>query len=83
MECDKNHIHILFEVDPQFGVHRAVKSLMVDIAKINKIARFGIIKEMPDGSYLCNRTLDLSGNEDLTELPTMRTALNVIGANIF
>jgi len=25
MECDKDHIHILVEVDPQYGVHRLVK----------------------------------------------------------
>ena len=25
IECDKDHIHILVEVDPQFGVHKFVK----------------------------------------------------------
>lgn len=25
METDKDHIHLLIEVDPQFGVHKAVK----------------------------------------------------------
>lgn len=27
MECDRDHIHLLCEVDPQFGVHRFVKFL--------------------------------------------------------
>ena len=27
MECDKDHVHILCEVDPQFGVHRFVKAI--------------------------------------------------------
>ncbi len=25
IECDKDHIHILVDVDPQYGVHRLVK----------------------------------------------------------
>lgn len=25
IECDKDHIHILVEVDPQYGVHKLVK----------------------------------------------------------
>lgn len=25
IECDKDHIHILVEIDPQYGVHRLVK----------------------------------------------------------
>jgi len=25
IECDRDHIHILVEVDPQYGVHRLVK----------------------------------------------------------
>jgi len=27
MECDQDHIHLLCEVDPQFGVHRFVKAI--------------------------------------------------------
>ena len=27
MECDKDHIHILCEVDPQFGIHKFVKAI--------------------------------------------------------
>lgn len=27
MECDRDHIHLLLEVDPQFGVHKAVKRM--------------------------------------------------------
>ena len=27
MECDKDHIHILCDVDPQFGGHRFVKAI--------------------------------------------------------
>lgn len=29
MECDANHIHLLLDVDPQFGVHKAVKKMKV------------------------------------------------------
>ena len=25
IECDKDHVHILVDVDPQYGVHRLVK----------------------------------------------------------
>jgi len=25
IECDKDHVHILVEVDPQYGIHRLVK----------------------------------------------------------
>ena len=27
LECDRNHIHPLIDVDPQFGAHRAVKHM--------------------------------------------------------
>lgn len=27
MECDKDHIHLLLDMDPQFGVHKAVRRL--------------------------------------------------------
>ena len=27
MECDKDHIHLLVDVDPQFGIHKAVKRM--------------------------------------------------------
>ena len=27
MECDKDHIHLLIDVDPQFGIHKAVKRM--------------------------------------------------------
>lgn len=27
MECDKDHIHILVEVDPQFGIHKLIKRI--------------------------------------------------------
>jgi len=27
IECDQDHVHILLDVDPQYGVHRAVKSI--------------------------------------------------------
>ena len=27
MECDKDHIHLLIDVDPQFGIHRAIKRM--------------------------------------------------------
>ena len=27
MECDKDHIHLLIDVDPQYGIHRLVKEM--------------------------------------------------------
>lgn len=27
MECDRDHIHLLVDVDPQFGVHKAIKRM--------------------------------------------------------
>ena len=27
MECERDHIHLLIDVDPQFGVHKAVKRM--------------------------------------------------------
>jgi putative transposase len=27
IECDKDHIHLLVDVDPQFGIHKAVKRM--------------------------------------------------------
>jgi len=27
MECDQDHIHLLVDIDPQFGIHSAVKRM--------------------------------------------------------
>jgi len=27
LECDQDHIHLLLDIDPQFGVHKAVKRM--------------------------------------------------------
>lgn len=27
LECDKDHIHLLLDIDPQFGVHKAIKRM--------------------------------------------------------
>lgn len=27
MECERDHVHILVDVDPQFGIHKAVKRM--------------------------------------------------------
>jgi len=27
MECDRDHIHLLVDVDPQFGIHKAIKRM--------------------------------------------------------
>lgn len=27
IECDKNHVHMILSVDPQFGVHRLIKQI--------------------------------------------------------
>ena len=27
MECDRNHIHLLVQVDPQYGIHKLIKNI--------------------------------------------------------
>jgi len=27
IECDKDHVHLLVEVDPQYGIHRLIKQM--------------------------------------------------------
>jgi len=27
IECDKNHVHMILSIDPQFGIHRLIKQI--------------------------------------------------------
>ena len=43
MECEKDHIHLLIDVDPQFGVHKAVKRMKGRSSRILR-QEFSILK---------------------------------------
>lgn len=45
IECDKDHIHVLVEVDPQFGVHRLVKQIKGRSSKLLR-DEFPFLKRM-------------------------------------
>lgn len=34
VECDKDHIHMLVDVDPQFGIHKLIKQIKGRSSKI-------------------------------------------------
>lgn len=34
MECDKDHIHLLVDVDPQYGIHKLIKFMKGRSSKI-------------------------------------------------
>ena len=38
MEIMPDHVHILMEVDPQFGIHKAVKSLKGYTSKVDAVS---------------------------------------------
>ncbi len=44
MECERDHIHLLIDVEPQFGVHKAVKRMK---GKSSRILReeFAILRQ--------------------------------------
>lgn len=44
MECDRDHIHILIDVDPQFGVHKAVKRMKGRSSRILR-QEFAILRQ--------------------------------------
>jgi putative transposase len=44
MECDRDHIHLLINVDPQFGVHRAVKRMKGRSSRILR-QEFAILRQ--------------------------------------
>lgn len=57
MECDEDHIHILVEVDPQYGIHRLVKEIKglssYLLRKEFKIARTRV-PSLWTNSYFCS-----------------------------
>ena len=44
LECDRDHIHLLIDVDPQFGVHRAVKHMKGRSSRILR-QEFAILRQ--------------------------------------
>jgi len=45
VECDRDHIHILLDVDPQFGIHRMIKMIKGRSSKILR-DEFPFLKRM-------------------------------------
>ena len=43
MECDGDHIHLLIDVDPQFGIHKAVKRMKGRSSRVLRL-EFPILK---------------------------------------
>lgn len=43
MECDGDHIHLLIDVDPQFGIHKAVKRMKGRSSRLLRL-EFPILK---------------------------------------
>ena len=44
IECDRDHIHMLIDVDPQFGIHKAVKRMKGRSSKLLR-QEFAILKQ--------------------------------------
>ena len=44
MECDRDHIHLLVEIDPQLGVHKAVKRMKGRSSRILR-QEFAILRQ--------------------------------------
>ena len=44
MECERDHIHLLIEVDPQFGIHKAVKRMKGRSSRIMR-EEFAILRQ--------------------------------------
>jgi putative transposase len=42
-ECDQDHIHLLIDIDPQFGIHKAVKRLKGRSSRLLR-QEFGILR---------------------------------------
>ena len=43
VECDQDHIHILVEVDPQYGIHKLVKQIKGRSSRLLR-QEFGILR---------------------------------------
>ena len=44
MECERDHIHLLIEVDPQFGIHKAIKRMKGRSSRIMR-KEFAILRQ--------------------------------------
>lgn len=43
VECDKDHVHILVDIDPQYGIHKLIKQIKGRSSKILR-AEFSYLK---------------------------------------
>ena len=58
MEIMPDHVHILMEVDPQFGIHKAVKSMK---GYTSRILREEFIKQYIENQKTSQRQKDKQG----------------------
>ncbi|MDQ7005505.1 MAG: IS200/IS605 family transposase [Ghiorsea sp.] len=59
IECDKDHVHLLVEVDPQFGIHRLVKRMKSVSSRILRQEFHSLKTRLPTlwtNSYFCATT---------------------------
>jgi len=47
IECDKDHVHILIEVDPQYGVHKLVKQIKGRSSRLLRQEFPELVKRLP------------------------------------
>ena len=43
VECDKDHVHILVDVDPQYGIHKLIKQIKARSSKVLR-SEFSFLK---------------------------------------
>jgi len=59
IECDKDHVHLLVEIDPQFGIHRLVKRIKGVSSRILRQEFEHLTTRLPTlwtNSYFCATT---------------------------
>jgi putative transposase len=59
IECDRDHVHLLVEVDPQFGIHRLVKRMKGVSSRILRQEFHSLKTRLPTlwtNAYFCATT---------------------------
>jgi len=59
IECDRDHIHLLVEVDPQYGIHRLVKQMKGRSSRLLRQEFKSLSTRLPTlwtNSYFCAST---------------------------
>jgi len=59
IECDKDHVHLLVEVEPQFGIHRLIKRMKGVSSRILRNEFHSLKTRLPTlwtNSYFCATT---------------------------